>query len=155
MTTYILRRTIQAIPILIGISIVVFAIVYLAPGDPTVVTCDDANPCTVDSCDSKSGCQTAPGNAGAVCRAAAGACDLKNALSKAVKEFDIRTGRQAAILLMGDGESAYNPVSNPERFAVDFRTYEFIAAIPSGRIHFMRSDVKPGMKTATDLIKDD
>ena len=29
MTTYILRRTIQAIPILIGISIVVFAIVYL------------------------------------------------------------------------------------------------------------------------------
>ena len=35
MTTYILRRTIQAIPILIGISIVVFAIVYLAPGDPT------------------------------------------------------------------------------------------------------------------------
>jgi hypothetical protein len=44
-------------------------------------------------------------------------------------------------------------VTNPERFTVDFRSYEFIAAIPSGRIHFMRSDVKPGMKTAADLVK--
>jgi len=44
-------------------------------------------------------------------------------------------------------------VTNPERFTVDFRSYEFIAAIPSGRIHFMRTDVKPGMKTATDLLK--
>src|SRR5215813_10241127 len=44
-------------------------------------------------------------------------------------------------------------VANPERFNVDFRTYEFIAVIPSGRIHFMRTDVKPGIKTAADLIK--
>ncbi len=44
-------------------------------------------------------------------------------------------------------------VTNPERFNVDFRTYEFIAVIPSGRIHFMRTDVKPGIGTATDLIK--
>jgi len=44
-------------------------------------------------------------------------------------------------------------VSNPERFPVDFRTYEFIAVIPSGRIHFMRSDVKPGIKTAQDIVK--
>src|SRR3954453_6646407 len=44
-------------------------------------------------------------------------------------------------------------VSNPERFNVDFRTYEFIAVLPSGRIHFMRSDVKPGIRTATDVIK--
>lgn len=35
MATYILRRALQAIPIIIGISVVVFAIVYLAPGDPT------------------------------------------------------------------------------------------------------------------------
>lgn len=35
MTTFILRRIIQAIPILIGVSIVSFAIIYLAPGDPT------------------------------------------------------------------------------------------------------------------------
>jgi tripartite-type tricarboxylate transporter receptor subunit TctC len=44
-------------------------------------------------------------------------------------------------------------VSHPERFKVDFRTYEFIAVVPSGRIHFMRTDVKPGIKTATDLVK--
>jgi peptide/nickel transport system permease protein len=35
MATYVLRRLIQAIPILIGISIVSFAIINLAPGDPT------------------------------------------------------------------------------------------------------------------------
>jgi tripartite-type tricarboxylate transporter receptor subunit TctC len=44
-------------------------------------------------------------------------------------------------------------VTTPERFAVDFRTYEFIAVVPSGRIHFMRTDVKPGIKTAADLLK--
>jgi tripartite-type tricarboxylate transporter receptor subunit TctC len=46
-------------------------------------------------------------------------------------------------------------VSNPERFTVDFRTYEFIAVVPSGRIHFMRTDVKPGIKTAADIVKAD
>ena len=35
MATYVLRRLIQAIPILIGISLVSFAIIHLAPGDPT------------------------------------------------------------------------------------------------------------------------
>ena len=35
MATYVLRRLIQAIPILIGISVVSFAIINLAPGDPT------------------------------------------------------------------------------------------------------------------------
>ncbi len=44
-------------------------------------------------------------------------------------------------------------VSNPERFNVDFRTYEFIAVLPSGRIHFMRTDVRPGIKRAADVIK--
>jgi tripartite-type tricarboxylate transporter receptor subunit TctC len=46
-------------------------------------------------------------------------------------------------------------VSHPERFTVDFRTYEFIAVVPSGRIHFMRTDVRPGIKTATDIVKAD
>lgn len=44
-------------------------------------------------------------------------------------------------------------VSNPERFNVDFRTYEFIAVVPSGRIHFMRTDVKPGIHKAVDVVK--
>jgi peptide/nickel transport system permease protein len=35
MATYVLRRLIQAIPILIGISVISFAIINLAPGDPT------------------------------------------------------------------------------------------------------------------------
>jgi tripartite-type tricarboxylate transporter receptor subunit TctC len=44
-------------------------------------------------------------------------------------------------------------VTAPERFGVDFRTYEFIAVVPSGRIHFMRTDVRPGIKSAADVIK--
>ena len=43
--------------------------------------------------------------------------------------------------------------ATPERFNVDFRTYEFIAVLPSGRIHFMRTDVRPGIKRAADVIK--
>ncbi len=35
MATYVLRRLLQAIPILIGISVVSFLIINLAPGDPT------------------------------------------------------------------------------------------------------------------------
>ena len=35
MLTYVLRRLIQAIPILIGISVISFLIINLAPGDPT------------------------------------------------------------------------------------------------------------------------
>ncbi len=34
MATYILRRLIQAVPIIIGISVISFAIVYLTPGSP-------------------------------------------------------------------------------------------------------------------------
>ncbi|CAN5662224.1 ABC transporter permease [soil metagenome] len=34
MATYVLRRTLQSLPIFFGISIVVFAIVHLAPGSP-------------------------------------------------------------------------------------------------------------------------
>ncbi|HET7677124.1 MAG TPA: ABC transporter permease [Candidatus Limnocylindrales bacterium] len=34
MLSYVLRRLIQAIPILVGISLIVFLIVYLSPGDP-------------------------------------------------------------------------------------------------------------------------
>jgi tripartite-type tricarboxylate transporter receptor subunit TctC len=44
-------------------------------------------------------------------------------------------------------------VANPEQFKVDFRTYEFVALVPSGRIHYMRADVQPGLKTSADLLK--
>ncbi len=35
MLTYVFRRGIQAIPIMFGISVIVFLIIYLSPGDPT------------------------------------------------------------------------------------------------------------------------
>jgi hypothetical protein len=38
--------------------------------------CDDGNVCTVDSCNPSTGCVSTPGNAGTVCRAAAGVCDV-------------------------------------------------------------------------------
>lgn len=40
MTTYIIRRVVMMIPILIGISILSFAIMYAAPGKPTVLNLD-------------------------------------------------------------------------------------------------------------------
>ena len=42
----------------------------------TPLNCDDGNPCTIDSCTPGVGCLHTPGNAGAVCRAAAGTCDV-------------------------------------------------------------------------------
>lgn len=41
----------------------------------------------------------------------------------------------------------------PEKFPVDFRSYDFIAYMPNGRIHFMRTEVEPGIKTAADVMK--
>mgnify|MGYP001297493946 CR=1 FL=1 len=41
----------------------------------------------------------------------------------------------------------------PEKFTVDFRTYDFVAYMPNGRIHFMRTDLKPGIKRARDVLK--
>jgi tripartite-type tricarboxylate transporter receptor subunit TctC len=42
---------------------------------------------------------------------------------------------------------------DPERFRVDFKTYEFVATQAGTTIHFVRTDVPPGMKEATDIIK--
>ncbi len=41
MTTYILRRLLQAIPVLIGISIFTFLMVHLTPGDPVYIFAGD------------------------------------------------------------------------------------------------------------------
>jgi GH25 family lysozyme M1 (1,4-beta-N-acetylmuramidase) len=40
------------------------------------LNCADGNVCTVDSCNPSIGCVNAPGNAGIVCRASAGVCDV-------------------------------------------------------------------------------
>ena len=49
--------------------------------------------------------------------------------------------------------SAWRYANNPERFRVDFRSYEFIAYQPGTTVIYVRTDVAPGMKTATDIVK--
>ena len=49
--------------------------------------------------------------------------------------------------------SAWRYANNPERFRIDFRTYEFVAYQPGTSIAYMRTDVPPGIKAATDIVK--
>jgi tripartite-type tricarboxylate transporter receptor subunit TctC len=42
---------------------------------------------------------------------------------------------------------------DPDRFRVDFKSYEFIATQAGTTVHFVRTDVAPGMKEATDIVK--
>ena len=88
-----------------------------------------------------------PGNPDMIVRNMGGAAGLVGA--KYLGEVAPRDG-----LTMGYLTAATQRyVANPEKFSVDFRTYEFIAIVPSGRIHFMRADTPPGIKTAADVLK--
>lgn len=49
--------------------------------------------------------------------------------------------------------TAWNYVNNPEHWRVDYKTYEFIAYQSGTTIAFMRTDVPPGMKVPTDIVK--
>jgi tripartite-type tricarboxylate transporter receptor subunit TctC len=49
--------------------------------------------------------------------------------------------------------SAWRYANNPERFRVDFRSYEFVAYQPGTSVAYMRTDVPPGIKDATDIAK--
>ena len=44
-------------------------------------------------------------------------------------------------------------VSDPERWRVDFKAYEFVAYQPGTTVHFVRTDVAPGLKTPADIVK--
>jgi tripartite-type tricarboxylate transporter receptor subunit TctC len=44
-------------------------------------------------------------------------------------------------------------VSDPDRWRVDFKAYEFVAYAPGTTVHFVRTDVAPGMKEPTDIVK--
>jgi tripartite-type tricarboxylate transporter receptor subunit TctC len=44
-------------------------------------------------------------------------------------------------------------VSDPERWRVDFKSYEFIAYQPGTTVHFARTDIPPGLKESTDIVK--
>src|SRR4030095_5681922 len=41
----------------------------------------------------------------------------------------------------------------PERFRVGFKSYEFVATQAGTTVHFVRTDVEPGMKEATDIAR--
>ncbi len=49
--------------------------------------------------------------------------------------------------------TAWNFVSEPERWRVDLRAFEFIAYQSGTTIHFMRTDVEPGMRQPSDIAK--
>lgn len=49
--------------------------------------------------------------------------------------------------------TAWNYVNNPEHWRVDLKTFEFVAYQSGTTIHFVRTDVPPGIKKPTDIIK--
>jgi tripartite-type tricarboxylate transporter receptor subunit TctC len=49
--------------------------------------------------------------------------------------------------------TAFQYANDSRQHRVDYRTYDFVAYQPGTSVYFMRTDVKPGMKTAADLMK--
>jgi len=49
--------------------------------------------------------------------------------------------------------TAWTYVNEPERWRVDFKSFEFVAYQSGTTIHFMRTDVPPGMRVPADIIK--
>jgi tripartite-type tricarboxylate transporter receptor subunit TctC len=49
--------------------------------------------------------------------------------------------------------TAWAGVTDAKRFKVDYKTYEFVAYEPGTTIYFARTDVPPGLKKATDIVK--
>ena len=49
--------------------------------------------------------------------------------------------------------AAWKYVMEPEKHTVDFRTFEFIGFQPGNAVYYVRSDTKPGLKTAADILK--
>jgi hypothetical protein len=47
--------------------------------------------------------------------------------------------------------TAFMYALDPERFRVDFKSYEFVAVQPGTTVHFARTDVPPGLKQPTDI----
>ena len=49
--------------------------------------------------------------------------------------------------------TAWRYANDPERFRTDFKTYDFLAYQPGSTVYYARSDVPPGLKDATDIVK--
>lgn len=48
---------------------------------------------------------------------------------------------------------AWRWANDAERFRVDFKTYEFFGYLRSTTVYYVRTDVAPGMKVASDIVK--
>jgi len=49
--------------------------------------------------------------------------------------------------------TAWNYVNNPEHWRVDLKSFEFVAYHSGTTIHFVRTDVPPGLRQPADIIK--
>ncbi|MBX9759492.1 MAG: hypothetical protein K2Y29_12030 [Beijerinckiaceae bacterium] len=49
--------------------------------------------------------------------------------------------------------TAFQYANDTRQHRVDYLTYDFVAYQPGTSVYFVRTDVKPGMKTAADIIK--
>ncbi|MBX9775370.1 MAG: hypothetical protein K2Y71_13300 [Xanthobacteraceae bacterium] len=49
--------------------------------------------------------------------------------------------------------TAWNFAVEPERFRVDFKTYEHVGYTGGTAVYYMRKDVPPGINTPTDIVK--
>jgi len=49
--------------------------------------------------------------------------------------------------------TAWRYANDPDKFRVDFRTYDFLAYQPGTTVYYARTDVPPGLKEATDIAK--
>jgi tripartite-type tricarboxylate transporter receptor subunit TctC len=49
--------------------------------------------------------------------------------------------------------AAWLYATEPNKHRVDFRTYEFVAYQPGTTVYYVRTDVAPGLKEATDIVK--
>jgi hypothetical protein len=48
---------------------------------------------------------------------------------------------------------AWRWANDPERFRVDFKTYEFFGYLTSTAVYYARTDIAPGIKVPTDIVK--
>src|SRR5262245_16797512 len=49
--------------------------------------------------------------------------------------------------------TAFMYALDPERFRVDFKTYQFVAIQPGTTVHFARTDIAPGLREPADIAK--
>jgi tripartite-type tricarboxylate transporter receptor subunit TctC len=68
-------------------------------------------------------------------------------------QYLAEVGAKDGTLLGALTGTAWIYASDPGRWRVDFRNYQFIARSPSTTIHFVRKDVKPGINVPEDIVK--